>query len=142
MSKLQKTLIGICALGLVLFIGCGAFQDAITPAYIDPAAIDFADANVPLLMPYTTIIDAKYVDKKMDLIYSIGQLEYSYLKHNLAFHLAVAEQLKQAVFSPKGGLGLLIPALSGLGIGAFGIKRPQDKKEIEELKNGNKPKTV
>ncbi len=136
MSKLQKTLMGVCILCLVLFIGCGAFQDAITPAFIDPAAIDFADADVPLLMPYTTIIDSKYVDKKMDLVHGIGQLEYSYLKHNLAFHLAVAEQLKQTVFSPQGGLGLLIPALGGLGIGTFGLSKPKDKKIIEELKNG------
>lgn len=136
MTKIQKLLVGFLATVLLTIFSCAAFQDAITPCFIDPACIQFADANVPTWLPWTTIADAGYVNDKMDYIRDMSELEYSYLKDGMVLHLADARELQRTLFSPEGPIGLLLPALGGLGIGALAIRRPQDKKEIEQLKNG------
>ena len=139
-KMILKEKLGIFFVGLGLFVllGCSAFQDTIIPTYIDPAAIEYADANVPLLLPYTTLTDAKYVDAKLDYIHSLDNLEYAYLKDGLQMHIANAEEFKRVVFNPEGPIGLLLPTLFGGTLGALLIPRPKDKKEIENLKNGKK----
>jgi len=139
MTKLQKLLVAVLVSFLAGMIGCVAFQEAITPCYIHPDSIKFADANVPQIMPYTTLADAKYVSERMDYIQKIGRLNYDYLKENMATNLINAEQFKQTVFSPDGALGALLLAGTGLSIGGLVIRRPQDRRQIEELqKNGTK----
>lgn len=137
MSKVQKILITFSGLCLVVILGCAAVQDIIVPTYVEPAAIEYANADVPLLLPYTTLADAKYVNAKMDFIHSIGQLKYSYLKNNLTFNIAMSEQIKQAVFTPEGPVGLLLPTLLGGALGATLISKPGDKKKITELEKSN-----
>lgn len=136
MNKIQKTLVAAIGLFLVGLFGCSAFQDAITPCHIDPDCAAYADANVPMLLPWTTVTDAKYVNKKMEYVHSIGQLEYNYLKENMTSYLADAAQFQAAVFSPSGPVGLLLPALGGLGIGAIAIPRRQER-ELKKKVNGN-----
>lgn len=94
MSKRQKLVVGFLALVVVTFLGCTAFQDAITPCYISPDCVEFADANVPVFLPWTTVADAEYVQKKMDYIRSLSELEYSFLQGNMTTHLANARELQ------------------------------------------------
>ncbi len=138
MTKLQKLVVGFLAGVVLTFLGCTAFQDSIAPCYIDSDCVEFADVNVPVFLPWTTVANAEYVQKKMDYIRSLSELEYSFLQGNMTTHLANARELQRITFSPQGPIGLLLPSLGCLGIGAIAIRRPQDKKQIEELKNGKK----
>lgn len=137
MTKFQKLLVAVLVSFLAGMVGCVAFQEAVTPCRVNPDCEKFADANVPQFMPYTTLADAKYVDARMDYVQSIGRLRYAYLKENMAANLINAEQFKQTVFSPDGALGALLLAGTGLSIGGLAIRRPQDRKEIEQLKVAN-----
>jgi len=137
MSKVQKILVTLPGLCLFVLVGCSAFQDAIIPAYVEPVAAEYADADVPLFMPYTTLLDAKYVATKMDFVHSVGQLKYAYLKSNIDLNIAMSEEIKKMVFTPEGPIGLLLPTLLGGTLGAVLISKPGDKKKIVELeKNG------
>lgn len=137
MTKLQKSLVGLVAILLITFLGCATMQDALVPCHIDQEAINYADANVPLILPYTNLNDAYYVEKRMDYVYSIGQLKYTYLKDVLGTDILASEQLKQSIFSPESPIGLLLPTLFGGTLGSLLIPRPNDKKRIKELENGN-----
>jgi len=136
MTKIQKIAVTFLVMLTVALFGCAAFETAVTPCYIDEAAIEYSNAEVPLLLPYTTLADALYVDARMDYIYDMGKLEYDYLKTTLGYRITAADQLRQTVFDPSGPIGLLLPALSGFGLGSLLISKPSDKKEIEKLKNG------
>jgi len=137
-KKIQTLLVSVSILGLVVFIGCSSVQDLIIPSYISPAAIDYVDANVPILTPYTSLFDAKTIDRKMDYVHLLNSMteeaRYKFLKSELAFHIGVSEEFQQAIFSPEGPIGLLFPTLLGGSLGALLIKRPGDKskKELEE----------
>lgn len=130
----QKLFAGLLGVFIVAMLGCAGLQDAITPAYIPEDAIKFAEADVPTLLPYTTITDAKYVQARLDYVRSMGELEYNFLRDNLAGHLAQAEQLRQTVFDPSGPIALLFPALAGLGIGRY-LKSPREA-ELEKNVKG------
>lgn len=135
MNKKCKVLVAFLILSLVTILGCSLFQNGITPCYINEDCANYADEPLKEALPYTTILDAKRIDYKMDYVYSLEQLEYSYLKDNLAYHLANAERFKQTIFSPEGPIGLLISGLSFGTLGALLIKRPQEK-ELERKLNG------
>ena len=137
MSKIEKLIVGFCLLLSVAFMGCAAFQESVIPTYIPPDCITYADVNVPILMPYTTMIDSKYVDAGMDLRHDIGDLKFQFLKDQRLLHFNNADQMRQAVFSPDGPIGLLLPMMTGLGIGWLGLSKPSDKKKL----NGNKENT-
>lgn len=137
MTRLQKLAVGFLAAVMLVVLGCAAFQDAITPCRIDSECVEFADANLSSFPPWNTIADAEYVKRRMEYIRSLSEIEYGYLTQNMDIYMANAQQLQQTLFSPQ-SLGMLIPALSGLGLGGILIKRPQDKREIESLKNGQK----
>lgn len=152
MTKIQKFLVTVSILLLVTILGCAAFQDAIVPCYIDPVAIEYANANVPEFLPWTTLWDARKVDEKLDFMHELNQIacarlmeddnmNWAFLKNTHAVHIQNAEQLKGTVFSPEGPLGLLLPALSGLGIGAFLIPDPKQRNKIKELEGKLNGKT-
>jgi len=148
-KRLQKILVTVSVLILVAFFGCAAFQEAVTPAYIEPDAIKYADVNVPTFTPWTSLWDAKYkVDRWMDLRHKEVQLDlvrkiedddlrYTFLKDVEATHIRSAEELRQNLFSPEGPLGLLIPTILGGTLGALLIPRPGDRKRIAELEKVN-----
>ena len=138
MTKLQKLLVGMSALLLIGMLGCAAFQNAITPCWIEEDCRLYADANVPRLMPYTTIADADYVDKKMDYVHDMGRKNYLFLKGVLGDSRMDAEQFKAFAFNPQGPIGLLTASLPMFGLGALLVSKPSDKKEIDRLKNGGK----
>jgi len=143
--KFQKIIIWICVLSLTIMLGCSSFQDAVTPCYIPPEALNYADTNPTTFLPFTTLFDAKRVDKKIDYIHTLNQttdkIEYEFLKRLNAFHISGAEQFQETIFSPSGPIGLLFPTGLGLTLGSLLISKPNDKKKIADLEtkiNGKK----
>jgi len=137
MNKLEKIITILVVTFLVVFLGCSAAQDSIFPCYINPEAQAFADANVPLLAPWTTITDAEYVEARMGYVNAAQQLKYGYLRADLLTHLARANEIKSVVFSPESPLAYLIPAIGGTAFGIFGFSKPSDKKKITKLEKAN-----
>lgn len=130
-GKLKTLIVTVCVFGLAVMLGCASFMDAITPTYIAPSTIKYADANVPIFLPYTSLFDARMVDKKMDYTHFVNTMaedvKYKFHKGMMAFHIQAAESFQEAVFSPTGAIGLLFPTLFGGTLGALLIKRPGDK---------------
>lgn len=146
MKKIVKY-IGISAIVILelALIGCSLVPDMITPAWIEPAAIAYADANVPGFLPYTTLHDAKQVSLKMDYVHLIRQitierdlhdekLTYDFLANQHSLYLAEAESLKSALFDPGGPLGLILSA-AGVGTLALYTTKPGHKKELEKARH-------
>jgi len=142
--KFQLIIALLASMLLVGFLGCSAFQDAFTPCYIDPNQISYAETDATTFLPFTTLWDARRIGLKTDYMHLVKQTEierlgvvdtmhYTFLKNVQAIHIAGAEQFQQAVFSPSGPLGLLIPTILGTTVGAFLISKPSDKKRIAEL---------
>ena len=138
---MKKLIIWLCILGLTVVLGCASFQDALIPCYISPAVLDYADAEPTSILPFTTLFDARRVAFKMDFIHTLNQttdrLRYEYLVGVNTFHVAAAEKFQAALFSPQGLIGLLLPTVMGGTLGALLISKPDDKKKIMELENGN-----
>lgn len=147
----EKVLMVVCVVVLGLLIGCASFQNAVTPAWIDKTAIDYvADINVPCDVPklwWTSISDAETVNKLLDYSHDQRQVVlnrakeddlawYSLVKDQHATNLTNAYELKTELFTPEGTVGLLLSTGLGFSLGAIGISKPKDKREIETLKNG------
>ena len=134
-AKLQTIIVAVSIFGLAAFFGCASFQDVVTPCYIPPASLNYADVEPTTFLPFTTLFDAKRVAAKMSFVHTtvqvIDNMKYSYLKGINNFHMAAAEELQTAVFSPDGPIGLLMPTLLGGSLGALLIKRPKDKTKEE-----------
>ena len=140
-GKLKTFVVTICVLGLTVMFGCSLVMDAVTPVYIPKESRDYADANVPLIpwMPFTSLFDARYVEKKLDYQHLINSMtedaKYSLHKGMVVSGIVIGEKFQQKVFSPTGPIGLLLPAsLAGvLGTMAGGryVKSPREK-ELEK----------
>ena len=141
MNKFQKVITWLCVVVLTVILGCSAFQDAITPCYIPPTALDYVgEDDGTSFLPWTTLFDLKRIDMLVDFIFAIKKIEHGYIKGIDAFHIAAGEQLKTLLFSPTGPIGLLLPALTGGVLGTMLLSKPSDKKKIVELEkkvNGN-----
>jgi len=142
---MKKVIIWVCILGLTIILGCSSFQDAVTPCYISPAALEYADVEPTTFLPFTTLFDARRVDFRVDFVHTVNQttdrLKYEFLKGLSAFHISGAEQLQATVFSPSGPIGLLLPTLMGGTLGALLISKPDDKKKIVDLETKINGKT-
>ena len=136
MSKLEKVTVVLVVALLTTFLTVSGCQDSLMPCYVSEEAQAFAGADIPLLAPYTTIVDAKYTEARMDYVNAAGQLKYGYLKGDLTVHLARAEAIKAVVFDPESPLVLGLMVLMGGAGGALAISKPSDKKKITELENG------
>ncbi|KKM08284.1 hypothetical protein LCGC14_1725370 [marine sediment metagenome] len=141
-EKFQTILVSASILGLAIMFGCAAFQDAIVPCYISPDALDYADANATTFLPWTTLFDARRIDRFMDFrhlwIQAEDNLQYNFLKGLNAFHIRGSEELKTILFSPTGPIGLAFPALAGGALGTYLFSKPKDKRKIAELEKENK----
>ncbi len=142
MSSKTQNLIATCSIFLLIVIlGCASFQDVITPCYISPAVIKYADTNSTSILPWTTLFDAKRVAAKMDFVHAWNQasdrMNYAYLNGISQFHIAGAEELKASLFSPTGPLALIIPTGLAATAGALLFSKPSDKKKIKELETQN-----
>ncbi len=143
-KKLQTIIVSISILGLVALFSGACFQEVITPCWISPISLKYADVNATSLLPWTTLFDAKRVDRMVDFKHTWNQatdtLRYKLTKGLNAIHISVGEELKATLFSPMGPIGLMFPALGGTALGTFLLSKPKDKKKIAELerkvKNG------
>ena len=149
MRKLLKSiLMTLPVLFLLLLLGCSMFQDAITPAYIEPDAIKYTGEKATSFLPYTSLLDAYRIDNRMNYVHELTQIEYErlaaddtmeygFLKDSAITNIAAAAEFKQMVFDPAGPLGLLLPAGFGTLIGATMISKPDDRRKIIELEKKN-----
>ncbi len=140
-KKTQTIIVAVLSLGLAALLGCASVMDAFTPCYVPKSSLKYADAKPTSFLPFSTLWDAKRVDRKMDFVHlskqTMDTLNYNFSKGLNTFHMAAAQEFQTAVFSPSGPIGLLFPALAGTGIGALLIKRPGDKSKKEiEIENG------
>lgn len=133
MNKKQKTLTVLMVMGLAVMFGCSAVQDIITPTYVNEEAAEWAGTSTKLLMPYTTLFDAKRVGQAIDFKLTMERIKGGYYKNITNLSILAGEEIKATVFSPEGPIGLMLPMLFGGGLGAMLIKRPGDKskKEVE-----------
>lgn len=133
MNKKQKTLTVLMGMCLAVMFCCSACQDLITPTYVSIEAAEWANVPTKLIMPYTTLWDAKRVGQAIDFKLTIERIRGGYYKNITNLSILAGEEIKATVFSPDGPVGLLMPMLLGGGLGAMLIKRPGDKskKEVE-----------
>jgi hypothetical protein len=141
MNKKQKTLTVLMVMALAVMFGCSAFQDVITPTYVNEEAAEWAGVEPKLLMPYTTLFDAKRVGSAIDFKITIEKIKGGYYKNITNLGILGGEEIKTTLFSPQGPVGLALPMLFGgtLGtlLGGAYRQRPKDKKRIEELEAKN-----
>lgn len=132
---------------LVAFFGCSIAMDALTPCPIQPAAGIYTGESITDFLPFSTLHDARRIDTKMDYVHESNQIsfarlmeddvnEYEFLKDIHTFNIQSALQFQETVFSPTSPIGALIPGLGGLGLGAYLISKPEDRKKIKKLENG------
>ena len=149
MSKKQKLLVGVLVLFVAALVSTSCIQDAVTPCYIDPDIGEYTGDNMTSWLPWTSIWDADRLAAKMKFLHdaNLTELEraaeddtkyYGFLNDALILDRADAVIIKNTVFSPEGGLGSLLLAGSGFGLGSLLISKPEDKKRIVELENGGK----
>jgi len=133
MNKKQKVLTAFMVIALALMFGCSAVQDLLVPTNINKDAAEWAGVPTKLLMPYTTLFDAKRVGRAIDFKLTIEKIKAGYYKNITDLSILAGEEIKTTVFSPEGPIGLILPTLFGGTLGAMLIKRPGDKsqKEVE-----------
>ena len=133
MNKKQKILTAFMVTALAVMFGCSAVQDLLIPTYVNEEAAEWAGIPTKLLMPYTTLFDAKRLGRAIDFKLTIERIRGGYYKSITNLSILAGEEIKTTLFSPEGPIGLLMPLLVGGGLGGMLIKRPGDKskKEVE-----------
>ena len=131
MNKKQKLFAGFLVLFLIVFMSASCIQDAIVPTYIEPDLMVAYEA-IPANYLYTTLFDAKRLQKNI-----AHKLEYQKLvarqgNEDLNISIAAGEEIKNVVFDPAGPLAMMFPAILGLGLGRY-IRSPNEKKVEAEL---------
>lgn len=137
MNKKQKILTAFMVIALTIMFGCSAVQDLLIPVYVSEGAAEWADVPTKLLMPYTTLFDAKRLGRAIDFKLTIERIQGGHYKSITNLSILAGEEIKATVFSPEGPVGLILPTLFGGTIGTLlgsaYRQRPKDKKRIEEL---------
>lgn len=145
-KAIEKIVTSVCVFLLVVILGCAAFQDVLTPAYVHPAVLKYVNANGTSILPWTTLYDAKRIDYKLHFVRAkhkiIDELEYKYLAGASLVSVEAGEELKASLFHPTGPIGLLVTATLGGTVGAVLIPRPKDKKTIKKLEKQNNSKNA
>lgn len=150
---LNRIVVALIGAIVVLFVGCSAMMDGVTPCYIDEDAGTYAqEPNLTSFLPYTSLWDAKRIEARMEYAHTLNQLEllrlaeddditYSFLKGQHTINIKNAEEFRDTLFDPAGPIGLLLPLIGGGALGALLIPRPGDSKKLRELEvlkvNGN-----
>lgn len=141
MTKLQMLLVTSLGALFVALMGCAAFEKSVMPCWIPDECIGYADANVPIIMPWTTINDAEYVKAKMDLVHYKTEADFTFMKEGLQGHIERANQFRHIAFDSTGPLGILLASIPGFAAGSYLISKPGDKRRITKLENGNGNRT-
>jgi len=147
MTKLQKLMTLVSAVVLVTVLGCSAWMEGITPAHVDPAAIEYANVSPTIYTPYISLWDARRIQRKMNFEHlseqtkisrelEDDQMRHRFLDDAMQMNIQSAEELRDTLFSSTGPISLLFAAVPGLALGGYLIQRPTDKKRIAELENG------
>jgi hypothetical protein len=118
---------------MFVFISTSCVQDVAIPTFIEPDLMIAYDAK-PVNGLYTTIFDAKRLQKNI-----AHKLEYQKLvakqgQEDLNVSIAAGEEIKDVVFNPTGPLAAMLIGLPCLGLGRY-IKSPREK-ELEKKVNG------
>ena len=77
MTKLQKLMTLVSAVVLVTVLGCSAWMEGITPAHVDPAAIEYANVSPTIYTPYISLWDARRIQRKMNFEHLSEQTKIS-----------------------------------------------------------------
>ena len=135
MKKLLKVVaVTLITVIVLMFIGAGCVQDAVTPAYVNEEAAEWANVPTKMFLPYTTLWDAKRLSNAIDYKLTIERIKGGYYKEVTNLSILAGEELKNTVFAPDGLLSLLLIGGPVFAAGAYGVSKPKDKKEIDELK--------
>jgi len=144
MKTTRTILTVLCAVGFVgLMVGC-AFQDYLTPCFVDERVAEYTGAELTN-GPFTSIADAKRLGREMNFI-SVEKREawlqeieknsrlHAFLADSIAVNLIPAQELQKTLFSPTGVFGAMT-GLMGLGAGAVFFKRPGDLRpeDVEDV---------
>jgi hypothetical protein len=129
--------------------------DGLTPAFIDPSAIEYSNAPPKIFWFYTSLWDARRIRREMGYRHLTEQkrilreaeddkLRHQHLDEAAQVYIASAEEFRDNMISTTGPVGLLGAALPGLGLGgllgSYLIPRKKDTEKIKELEsklNGN-----
>ena len=133
---LQTTVIVLAGIVSLTFIGAGCIQDAVTPAYVNEKAAEWADVPTRIFLPYTSLWDARRVAIAIDYKLTIERIKGGYYKNVTNLSILASEELRNTVFATDGLLSLLLIGGPTFAMGSFLISKPKDRKTIEELKNG------
>lgn len=137
MKKFGKMIV-VVLVGLIalVFVGAGCVQDVVTPAYVSEDAAEWANVPTKMFLPYTSLFDAKRVERAIDYKLTIERIKGGYYKNITNISILASEEIKNTVFAKDGLLSLLLIGGPALAAGGMFIPRGKDKKEIEKLKNG------
>ena len=150
----EKALVIVAVMLLSIIIGCAAFQNAVTPSWIERPALRYIeDMNTACSIPrfwWTSVTDAEVVDRLLEYSHDHRQLLlqrakdddvawFAVIKGQHNVNLQNAYALRTQLFTPEGTIGLLATTGMGVMLGAIGFSKPGDKRQIEQLKvaNGN-----
>ena len=147
-SKLSLLLVPFFVLVLIAIFGCAAMQELVVPMHVDEEAKDYAEDDATSYLPWPTLWDGKRLAVKMKRKNEMNQRDlgrlmvddasfYAFIANQQLLNIRNAEELKETMFSPSGPMGLLLPALAGMGLGAFAISKPADKKKIVGLEKSS-----
>lgn len=147
MSMLQRMVVLVLGIIVIVMVGCTAWQQGLTPAYIDPVAIEYSETGATVFTPYTSLWDAYRIDRELDYRHVVNQVEvyrhieddnlrYDHIKNAMQVNIQSAEELRGTIFDAESGILPLLLAGSGFGIGALAVSKPADKRKITELQNG------
>ena len=132
MKFAKKLLFGLMGLLFLAVLGCTAMLDAVTPCYIDPMEIDYADAEPTSFMPFTTLWDAQRMSRLAAWQWQQDQARYGFIKGLSNIHQSSAKEL-QTKFMMPAIMGLM--TTGALGVGWFGMSKPSDAKKIAKAEN-------
>ena len=93
-KKTKSVVVTMCVLILLIFFGCTAVQDVITPCYIEPDAGAYAGKDeLTSFMPFTSLWDAENVDRQVDDTHKIKQVELTRLLEDDTFTYSFLKDL-------------------------------------------------
>ena len=120
---IEKLILSISILLLVAFMSAGCLQDVLTPAYLDPDVIAINGGYKSANPIYTSLFDAIRLKNQITnkFKYSVDALDMS---------ITNSMELKNNIFDPNSGVGMMFPMGAGLIAGWLGLSRPSDKKKI------------